>query len=77
MDRNNDSMFNQNILDMMAIFSFVIGLANYGENLDQSSFQDVMSNVLKDIHGHLAEQDRKLDMILEILGGNKNGIRDE
>lgn len=63
------SMFNRNVMDSMALISFLIGLANYGENLDQSKAQEMLNGVLKELHGHLKEQDEKIDMILERLEG--------
>jgi hypothetical protein len=69
---SNEGIFNQRILDAMAYIGFVIGLANYGENLDQTKAQELLDNALDEIHGHLAVQDRKIDSILEILGGDIN-----
>lgn len=54
-----------NILDAMAIVSFFVGLANYGEILDQSSAQKLFDSALADIHSHLKEQDEKINKILE------------
>ena len=52
--------------------SFIMSLANYSENLDQSSAQDMLNNVVKDIHKHLQQQDDKIDKILELVGGSDN-----
>lgn len=68
---DNGGLFNQRTLDAMAFVGFVIGLANYGENLDQSKAQDMLNDVLEEVHGHLAEQDRKIDHIIELLEGGK------
>lgn len=54
-------------MDVLAIASFIIGLKNYGENLDQSKAQDMLNNALKELHGHLREQDEKIDKIIEYL----------
>lgn len=54
-------------MDVLAIASFIIGLKNYGENLDQSKAQDMLNNVLDELHGHLREQDAKIDKIIEYL----------
>lgn len=56
-------------MDSMAFISFLIGLANYGENLDQSKAQEMLNGVLEELHGHLREQDKKIDVILERLEG--------
>ncbi len=63
-------------LDLVSIASFCIGLMNLDENLTQGDKQDLMQefnnqteNVLKEIHRHLQEQDRKIDLILARVGG--------
>ena len=58
---------NERVLDAMAVMSFVIGLANYGENIDQSMLQETAKNIMTGIHKHLKEQDDKIDLILERL----------
>lgn len=57
-------------LDVIAVVSFVIGLANYEENVDQSTMNDAIKQAVKDIHNHLEEQDNKINEILEMI---KNG----
>ena len=54
-------------IDRLAIFSTILGLANYQENVDQSLFQDVIDSQTNDIHIHLQLQDEKIDKILSIL----------
>lgn len=67
---NNKQM---NILDIMSVVSFMIGLANYEENLGQSSVQDVIKGALHEVHKHLEEQDEKINKILKLLeGGSLN-----
>lgn len=58
------------ILDVMNALSFFISIANYSENLDQTSAQKLFDNALKDIHHHLKEQDDKIDKILERIEKN-------
>lgn len=60
-----------NILDAMTVVGFLIGLANYDENITQSDLQDMMKCMLKDVHEHLEEQDNKIDNILELLKEGK------
>ena len=55
------------MLDALAMVSFVIGVANYKENVSQSQLKDTAENILKGIHEHLEMQDKKLDEILERL----------
>ena len=61
-------------LDMVSITSFLVGIMNLNENLTQGDKQDILSELsnkadvlLKEIHAHLEEQDRKIDLILEKL----------
>ena len=68
---NNDGLFNQRTLDAMALVGFMIGLANYGENIDRLKAQDMLNEKLAEVHGHLAEQDEKINHIIELLEGGK------
>ena len=59
-------------LDTLNIMSFCISLMNLNENLSQGDKQDLqndlaekMETILSEIHGHLEEQDKKIDKILE------------
>ena len=61
-------------LDMLAILSFAIGVANYEENMTQSDKQELlqefnhrMETALMDIHDHLSVQDAKIDRILKSI----------
>ena len=63
----NNSYNGNYSMDILAIASFIIGLKNYGENLDQSKAQEMLNNVLEELHGHLREQDAKIDKIIEYL----------
>lgn len=56
-----------NMLDAMTILGFLIGVANYDENITQSDLQEMMKSALNDIHSHLQEQDRKINDILKML----------
>lgn len=54
--------------------SFLIGIANYQENLTQGDKQDLLHEVdeateqaIAKARQHLAEQDKKIDKILEML----------
>lgn len=74
MNNQNNGIFNQNVLDTMAIISFLVGIANYHENISQSDVQDLLQNALRDLHSHLEKQDEKIDEILTIL--KKCGVPD-
>lgn len=60
-----------NFLDALAIISFIIGLANYDENIGQSDMQNAVSSAVSDIHLHLADQDEKIDKLIALF--EKNG----
>lgn len=60
------------ILDILNILSFIIGVKNLNENLSQNTAGDLLSAAVKEIHEHLAEQDKKIDLILKKLGVDYN-----
>lgn len=60
-----------NMLDAMTVVGFMIGLANYEENITQSDLQEITKGVVNDIHEHLKEQDNKMDSILRLLKEGK------
>lgn len=60
-------------MDILGVVSFVLGLANYTENLSQTQFQDELNKAVTDIHRHLQIQDDKIDLILATLGSGKGG----
>lgn len=53
-----------NILDIIAILSFIIGLDNLQENKQQSKTQD---QIIKSIEEHLKMQDEKYEKIIRLL----------
>ena len=55
------------MLDILSIISFVIGVANYEENVSQSEVQDLVQKAVENIHQHLEMQDQKIDKIMEVL----------
>ena len=66
---------NNSFLDALNVASFLIGVANYNENLTQTDKQELMSGVdkqtsvlLSELHAHLDSQDKKIDKILTMLG---------
>ena len=61
-------------LDLISVMSFLIGVANYDENLTQGDKQDLLHEVdeateqaIQKVREHLTEQDKKTERILEIL----------
>lgn len=50
----------------------MIGYLNFEENVSQSSMQDAVNDAISTIQEHLEIQDKKLDLILERMGGSIN-----
>lgn len=59
------------VLDMLSILSFYIGLKNLDENITQNDLQELVNKAIEDIHTHLKEQDKRLERI-EVLLNDKN-----
>lgn len=53
-----------NILDIIAISSFIIGLKNLEENRQQSKTQE---QIIKSIEEHLKMQDEQYEKIIQLL----------
>lgn len=70
LSNGNNGQNNQlSLLDAISIVSFIIGVANYDENITQGTLQEVLSSAVDDIHAHLKIQDEKIDAILKAIGG--------
>lgn len=59
------------LLDAITMVSFIIGLLNYGENVDQTTINNTVQSAVNDIHDHLSKQDEKITKILQLLEGKK------
>ena len=66
--------YNQDFLDAVSLVSFIIGIANYNENLSQSDKDDMMhaldekaNNMLEKLEADLEEQNELLRKILDRL----------
>ena len=66
--------YNQDVLDAVALVSFLVGIANYNENLTQSDKDDIMNrldeqtkDILLEVKNALDEQNAMLREILERL----------
>lgn len=65
---NNNNLNNQfDVLDIISIINFFIGLKNLNENMEQGSVQQILQDKTNDIHEHLNNQDKKIDAILNRL----------
>ena len=65
---------NNDLLDSIAIVSFLVGLQNLDLNIAQEDLDNQtkeldrrLREVVDNIHEHLQEQDKKIDMIWEKL----------
>lgn len=56
-------------LDLITILGFWVDVKNYEETLSQSDVQVLVQDAVDRINGHLEEQDRKLEKILDKLEG--------
>ena len=65
---------NNSLLDVLNVVSFLIGVANYNENLTQTDKQELIhkldkqtSELLSQLNAHLEHQDKNIDKILTML----------
>ena len=74
-------MRNQDFLDAISIASFLIGIANYNENLTQNDKAEIMNkldeqtkHILENLQKEIESQNEMIKEILEMLkGDDKNG----
>lgn len=69
-------MYDQDTLNVIAILSFLVGIANYNENLTQNDKDDIMhsldkqtTDILNKVQESLNEQNEMLKEILNRLEG--------
>ena len=60
-------MNNLDLIDVLTILSFVLQVQNQDSIIDMSDIQQEINMAVNDIHKHLNIQDKKIDMILEVL----------
>ena len=60
-------LYNQNMLDSLTLVSFLVGLANYTENLTQSDKDDIMNRLDKQTHDILVQVQYSLEEQNEML----------
>ena len=68
--------YNKDLMDALNMVGFLVGIANYNENLSQSDKDDIMEKLdtqtkelLETIQGEIERQNRMLEEILERLEG--------
>lgn len=69
-------MFSKDFIDALSVVSFMVGIANYDENLSQSDKDDLMKSLdektnvmIQHLEIRIEEQNAMLREILEKLGG--------
>ena len=67
-------MKNSDFIDVINLLSFIVSILNYQVNLTQTDKQDILDEFNNKLHTtmelieqHLANQDKKIDQILELL----------
>lgn len=72
-------MLNYSYIDYVNLMDLAISLQNLRSNTSQEDrqkleehFNNKLNSLLEEIHNHLQEQDRKIDLILKALEENKN-----
>ena len=67
-------LYNQDMLDTITLVSFIVGMANYNQNLTQNDKDDIMNrldqqtkDILLRVQGSLEEQNVMLKEILSRL----------
>ncbi len=58
-------------LDVLSIISFVLQIETLGNTFTIEDIQKDNDRIMQELHGHLEEQDHKIDMILEVLNNGK------
>lgn len=73
-------MYNKDFMDALALVSFIVGVANYEENLTQDDKDDIMNrldsqtrDILEKVNESLEEQNKMLREILDRLGDKDYG----
>lgn len=57
------------VMDLLSLVSFYFQMKNYESNIDQNALQATINSAVDNIHEHLEIQDKKIDEILEKIGG--------
>lgn len=59
--------YNLDLLDVLAIASFLVGIQNLELNATANDIDTAGNKILQELHGHLAEQDKRLDRMEQTL----------
>ena len=58
-------------LDILSLISFALQVETLGNTFSIEDIQKDNDRIMQELHGHLEGQDRKIDMILEVLRNGK------
>ena len=61
---------NLELLDWLTIFSFILQLQNQSNIIGMSDVQDEVNRAVSEIHAHLEEQDKKIEIIIKEVKRN-------
>ena len=56
------------LLDLLTVLSFVLQVENQGNIIGLGDVQNEVNRAINEIHAHLEEQDRKLELLLRKEG---------
>ena len=70
---NNNVRQEISALDVVSVMGTMLGIMTYDKVITKDDLEKNMHNMLIDIHNHLEEQDKKLYLILNKIGGDVNG----
>ena len=70
---NNNVQQEISALDIVSVMGTMLGIMTYDKVITKDDLEKNMHNMLIDIHNHLEEQNKKLDLILNKIGGDVNG----
>lgn len=58
-------------LDILSLISFGLQIETLGNTFTIEDIQQDNDRIMQELHGHMEEQDRKIDYILEVLKSGK------
>lgn len=61
---------NLELLDWLTIFSFILQLQNQSNIIGMSDVQNEVNRAVSEIHAHLEEQDKKIEIIMKEVKRN-------
>lgn len=70
---NNNVQQEISALDIISVMGTMLGIMTYDKVATKDDVNENIHSVLNNIHNHLQEQDKKLDLILNKMGGDVNG----